>query len=65
MCLLILEIHTWGLLCIFLSGHFEVYVLFATFPVILKQRFSVCGDCALQGIFGNVVTTWGGGCIDI
>ena len=37
MCLLILEIHTWGLLYIFLSGHFEVYVLFATFPVILKQ----------------------------
>ena len=23
------------------------------------------GDCALQRIFGNVVTTWGGGCIDI
>ena len=65
MCLLILEIHTWVLPCIFLSGHFEVYLLFATFPEIPKQWFSVCGDCALQGIFDNVVITWGEGCIDI
>ena len=65
-CLLVLEIHTGELLCVFLSGHLDVYPLFVTFPEIPKPvGMTVWGDYAPQGTFDNVVTTWGGGCIGI